>query len=97
MIKESDWKLDELESHSYLNETLIRDFVLVSRDLIHETECSDRCTCEAKAFTKLAGFLWKCYSNGVLPEHITDAVVKLMNKKRKQLNNALLKALDGEQ
>ena len=89
MLKESDWKLDELGPQSYLDETLIRDFVFISRDLIHETECEDKCTCEAKAFTKLAGFLWKCYSNGVLPEHITDAVVKLMDKKRRQLNEAL--------
>jgi hypothetical protein len=89
MIKESDWKLDECDPNSHLDETLIRDFVFVSRDLIHETDCGDKCTCEAKAFTKLAGFLWKCYSNGVLPEHITDAVVKLMDKKRVQLNTIL--------
>jgi len=89
MLKESDWKLDELDPQSYLDETLIRDFVFVSRDLIHETECDSKCNCLPKAFTKLAGFLWKCYSNGVLPEHITGAVVKLMDKKRGQLNEAL--------
>jgi hypothetical protein len=94
MIAESDWKLDEYEPHSYLDEALIRDFVLVSRDLIHETECGNKCSCEAIAFTKLAGFLWKCYSNGVLPEHITDAVVKLMDKKRGQLSAALARSLN---
>jgi hypothetical protein len=89
MLKESDWKLDGCDSQSYLNENLIRDFVFVSRDLIHQTKCDNKCTCMATAFTKLAGFLWKCYSNGVLPEHITDAVVKLMEKKRVQLNTIL--------
>jgi hypothetical protein len=89
MIKESDWKLDECNTHPYLDETLIRDFVFVSRDLIHQTECGDECNCLPIAFAKLAGFLWKCYSNGVLPEHITDAVVKLMYKKRGQLNTIL--------
>jgi hypothetical protein len=95
MLKESDWKLDGCDLHSYLDETLIRDFVFVSRDLIHETECDSKCNCLPKAFTKLAGFLWKCYSNGVLPEHITDAVVKLMDKKRGQLAQALAGKLDA--
>lgn len=95
MLKESDWKLDEYDPHSFLDETLIRDFIFVSRDLIHETECGNTCNCEAKAFTRLAGFLWKCYSNGVLPEHITDAVVKLMDKKRGQLVEALAGKLDA--
>lgn len=96
MIKESAWKLDPHDPHSYLHETLIRDFIFVSRDLNHVTECKGSCECMARAYIKLAGFLWKCYSNGVLPEHITDAVINLMNKKREQLNQALTRSLNNE-
>lgn len=97
-MQDVKWELDSWDYPSYIDESLVKELVLLNRDIYHVTKCLPGTTCECyiHALISAGGFFWGSYRVGVSPDNITDEVHKLMGKKREQLNGLLLQALDGE-
>jgi hypothetical protein len=92
------WELDKWNYPSYMDESLVKELTLLTRDINHLTKCSSEtiCDCFNKALISTGGFFWGSYRIGVSPDNITDEVRKLIEKKREQLSILLFKNLNGD-